>query len=79
MSAQLILSPHRRAGARPAEVGIDDRLFELVADLVHAGTGAGLVEIAARRAARTDRSNHLVTGLDDDTSAKQQQMRQLGE
>jgi hypothetical protein len=52
-------------------------LFQLVLDLVQAGAGAGVVEIAARRAGGADRSDHLVTDLDDDASAEQQQMRQF--
>ena len=52
-------------------------LLELVLDLVKAGAGAGVVEIAARRSGGADRSDHLVAYLDDDTPAQQKQMRQL--
>jgi hypothetical protein len=38
---------------------------------------AGVVEIAARRPSGADRSDHLVSHLDDDAPAQQQQMRQF--
>jgi hypothetical protein len=46
-------------------------LLQLVLDLVEAGAGAGVVEIAARCPRRADRSDDLVADLDHDASAEQ--------
>src|SRR5215469_2827170 len=54
-----------------------ETLLQLVLDLVQAGMGTGIVEIATGRPGRADRSDHLVAHLDNDASAEQQQMRQF--
>jgi hypothetical protein len=45
--------------------------------LSKAGAGAGVVEIATRCPSGADRSDHLVSHLDDNAPAQQQQMRQF--
>lgn len=57
----------------------EHRLFELIADLVEAGSGAVIVKIGAGRASGADRAHHFVAHLDHDAATEQHQVRQLGE
>src|SRR5579862_4814855 len=57
--------------------GARERLLQTILDLVDAGAGAGLVELGARRAARPDGADHLLTDLDDHAAAEEHDVRKL--
>jgi len=52
--------------------------FQLIADFIKPRMRTAIIEIGARRAARTDGANDLVSKLDHHSATEEHDVRQLG-